>query len=84
MSVPQRRRQAARRARWVPVLRLRADQHLGRNQLENVDEHACRHCGAWTATAGPIISDDDWDAEYTWREQIRSHEAGECRPTGIR
>lgn len=83
MSVTKRRRQAARRRRWVDALRVRADELLGRG-YENVDQYGCRHCGTITASAGPVVTDEDWDREYEWRDEIRRHEAGECRPAGVR
>lgn len=84
MSVTKRHHKAARRARWVPALRLRADQRYDRSPDNDLDLYACRHCGHQSGAAGPLATDEDWETEYAWREEIRSHETGQCRPAGIR
>ena len=81
MSSTRRRRKAALRARWVKALRVRADNLLGRDQLEHVETYACRHCGqvSMIAGGGEPWTDYDWDADQHFDDEIRRHESGECR-----
>lgn len=77
MSCSRRRRKSALRSRWVHALAARADERL--RPLANVIQYGCRHCGLVMGIAGEATTEDDYDQDRYFDEQVASHEAGECK-----